>query len=199
MRALAILAVLFVTAYATADRLIEIPIGRKIEKGLVRGEAIFDAGKTGRNRFLLGAGLTTDFDAEFMLDNLDTGGSIFTFDVGYRKAVGFIDQSPGVMLGVKDALDRTPERRRFYVAVTQKVGTDTDVPLEVTIGAATNSRHPVFVGASVPFGEKVHLLAEHDSRKVTLGVELRPIQGVALRALFQPDRTLLSVSLTRRF
>lgn len=199
MRALALPMVLACASTTIADRLIEIPVGKKIPFGIVRAEAMFDLRSSERNRFYLGVGLSTQFDLEVMTDRLDLGDRLTTFDASYIFTTAIPDLTPGISFGVKDALDETPERRRFYAAITYRIGADGDVPLEVTVGGASNSRQPIFAGASLPLLDTFRLLAEHDSRKLTAGLELVPVKGTALRLLFRQDRTLVSLSHARRF
>ena len=199
MRALLLPVALACAASVMADRLIDIPVGKKIPEGIVRVEAMFDLRTSERNRLLLGVGLTTKIDMELMVDRLDLGRTLTTFDASYNYSVAIPDLAPGISFGIKDALDETPERRRAYVAATYRVGTDGIVPVEVTVGAVTNSNHPIFVGAMVPFVDAIRLLAEHDSRKLTAGIEVVPVKGLAMRLLFRQDRTLASVSLAQRF
>lgn len=203
MRFLSAVLLLLVAATVRADRLVTIPVGKKVLNRTFRIEGLFDPADWGRGRFSLAAGLTQNIDAEIYHDRLSSGRNFTSFDVAYNQSAPITDLTPGISVGLLDALNETELGRRLFGAITFRVGlqgdTVNDVPLEVTIGAATNVRHPIFVGVLLPFSPSYRILAEHDGERITAGFEFRPGPGVVARALFRRDRTLVSLSLTHRF
>lgn len=199
--ALGVLALL--PAICLADRVVTVPAGKKIQMGLARVEAMFELSGPKSSRWYLGAGLTEHLEIELQRDRLDQERTFDTFDVSWNQSAPIVDLAPGISFGVLDVLGKTPDGRRAFGAVTFRVGlegeTVNDVPLEVTIGAQTQRRHAIFVGAVVPFSSKFKLLAEHDGERITFGPEVRPSPVFALRLVIREGRPLGSVSLTKRF
>lgn len=182
---------------AHADRLIEIPLGKKLTQGLVRGEALFSLGDSNRNKLYLGAGLDPHFEIEAFTNRLGTD-DFASFNLQYNQVAPIPDLNPGLSIGVLDALDRSPERRRAFFAATFRTMSEVDVPLEVTVGVQTKFRQPFFAGAMLPFTNEIRVLAEHDGTRIAAGGEYRTRYGVAFRLIFQEKRTSWSVSLTRK-
>lgn len=203
MRSTCIAFLLVLPLASRAERLITIPVGKKLVYRSARFEALFDTRSAERSRYYLAAGLTPHIDAEVYSDRLDLADRFTSFDIAYNQTAPITDLAPGISVGMLDVANKTQMGRRFFGAITWRIGLEgaavNDVPMEVTVGAATNVRHPIFVGAMVPLSSKLRLLAEHDSEHITAGIELRPFEGIAVRALFRSDRTLVGLSLTRRF
>lgn len=198
-----LVALILLPTIACAERLITIPVGKKLVYRSARFEALFDTRSAERSRYYLAAGLTPHIDAELYSDRLDLGDRFTSFDIAFNHSAPITDLAPGISVGMLDVANKTEMGRRFFGAITWRIGLQgaavNDVPMEVTVGAATNVRHPIFVGAMVPLSYNLRILAEHDSERITAGVEFRPFAGIAARALFRSDRTLVSLSLTRRF
>lgn len=183
---------------ANADRLISIPTGKKLPFDEVRAEFVF-GGKPAYDRGYLGMGIGLQFDAELLYERLSPNPAFVSFNFAYNYVTPVTDLSPGVSVGVRDALNRTADGRAFYVATTFRIATDTNAPAELTIGGGTQSLRGFFVGAMLPLTERIRLLGEHDSLRWTAGIEVRPFRGLFLRTLFRQDRTQLSVGYAVRF
>lgn len=183
---------------ASADRLINIPTGKKLPFDEIRAEFVF-GGHPAYDRGFLGMGVGLQFDAELIYERLSPNPGFVSFNFAYNYVTPVTDVSPGVSVGVRDAMNKTSDGRAFYLATTFRIATDIDAPAELTIGGGTQSLRGFFVGAMLPLTNRLRLLGEHDSLRWTAGLEVRPVQGLFLRALFRQDRTQLSVGYAVRF
>lgn len=195
--------VLVLACCAKADRLILIPTGNKLPFGKVRAEAIWSTRDRDHVQGFLGAGIGHSFDAELLYENISPNAQVGSFNFAYNYVVPVSDLTPGLSVGVRDALNKTRDGRSFYIASTFRIAPDglynENSPPELTIGFGTESLRGLFVGASLPFTDHFRLLAEHDSFRITAGFEIEPLPGLALRALYRQDETLLSVGYAVRF
>lgn len=189
---------------ASADRLIFIPTAVKLRIGVVRAEAMF-SGTHGRDiQGFLGTGLGKSVDLELTYSKVQGQSSVGSFNLAYYYIIPVTDLTPGVSVGVQDFLDKTPEGRSFYAAVTYRLGQvgdyNSDVPGELTIGMGSRRyRRGAFVGFMLPFADQLRILGEYDTNKITAGFEIRPIRGLAIRTLFQSDQTFWSLSYSVKF
>jgi hypothetical protein len=202
MRRAAVVLFCSLSVAAHADRLISVPTARKIPYGIVRYEFRAEPKDTGKREHLLGLGIGTSFDMELRLDQQPGEKADGTFDLAYNYIAPIQGLVPGLSMGVQDALDRTPEGRRFFGAATFRQPFSTmngDFPADVTLGVMGEKRWTPYVGVLVPFSKEFHLLAEHDGERISAGLELRPIPEINLRFQVRGQRTLVSVQATTRF
>lgn len=203
MRAYCLLVLLCLTAVATADRIILAPNALKVWNRHARVEYMVEPTKADNWRAFLAVGLTPNLEAELVLNGLENRSQLATFNTSYQFIVPIVDTAPGISIGVQDALDRTPERRMYYLAITQRFGLNGDFnsqnPLEITTGFGFGRRAGVFIGAMLPFTWQFRLLAEHDINRVAGGFEYQPFHGSAIRAIFQQGSTQLSFRYTVKF
>ncbi len=192
---------LCVASFAAGDRLITIPIGRKIPFDSLKLDSFFDMRSWDR---FVGFGVTADFDIDYHGEQIDHGPMRDTFDFSYNYLAPIVDQSPGLSAGVQDLLNRTRNGRRFYVATTWRQASDTigngTLSLELTIGVAQGSRTLPFVGVAIPFAESLRLLTEHDGYRLASGIEVRALRGALAAKIIERDQdVLIGASLTLRF
>lgn len=202
MRKLLSLALISVASFAQADRLINIPVARALRLGEIKGEALWEITRPKNADGYLGFGLGTNFDAEIHTRDTDGRRRIGTLDLSYNLHPPLVDIAPGISFGVLDALNRTREGRRAYMAVTFRNGLATqftDLAADITIGVSQGRRTLPFVGITLPFRPEAAFLFEHDGLQITTGLEVRPIAPVAIRFLFQDQHTLTSVSYDLKF
>lgn len=203
MRAPCLLLLLGLSAWSAADRIILAPNALKVWNRNVRVEYMFEPSRSQNWGTYLAVGLTDNIEAEFILNHLEGRPTLGTFNASYQFIVPIVDTAPGLSIGVQDALDRTPERRMAYLAITQRFGLDgqynSQTPLEITMGFGFGRRAGVFVGAMVPFTWQFRLLAEHNINRVAAGFEYQPFHGSAVRAIFQNGSTQLSLRYTMKF
>lgn len=195
------LTLLLACGAAQADRLITIPTGKKIPFGTIRTDAIVGMGRNTRFLGYLGIGAGQSFDAELSYQDFSPLPKVGSFDFAYNYVVPVVDITPGVSVGVQDALNRTALGRTVFLAITYRIGLmgdyNSDVPMELTIGART--RYGVFLGVMLPITTQFRLLTEHDGRRITAGLEVRPSPGLAARWLFRQNEGLFEVQLSTRF
>lgn len=197
-RALSLSLLLAAVVSAPAERLILIPTGKKLPMNEIRGEVMF-GGKPDFTQGFIGMGIGLQFDAELIYERFSPNPQIGSFNFSYNYITPVTDLSPGISVGVRDAMNRTADGRAFYIATTYRVASDGNTPAEFTLGAGTQSLRGFFVGAMLPLSDRIRLLGEHDSFRWTAGVEVRPFRGVSLKALFRQDRTFVSVGYSVRF
>ena len=203
MRAAGIVILLGIGGIASADRIILAPNALKVWYRHARAEYMFEPSRPDNYHAYLGVGVTPNIEVEFQLDHLENRATLGTFNASYQYLVPIVDTAPGISIGVQDALDRTPGRRMYYLAFTQRFGLDgpynSHTPLEITAGFGFGRRAGVFVGAMIPFTWQFRLLAEHDLNRVAAGFEYQPFHGSAIRAIFQQGSTQLGFRYTLKF
>lgn len=202
MRFLAATGATLLAATALSDRLITIPIGRKLPTFETRFEFQSESGHARFTRYYFAAGLTKTIDAEFRLDKIVGDPALGTLDLSYNFQPPITDLSPGLSVGVLDALNRSERGREFYGAITFRQGLQVEalnLYADATIGARIGRHQYPFLGVSLPFSDYVRLLIEHDGYDLRGGFELRPIKPLGIRAVFEQGRTTLSLQIQHRF
>jgi hypothetical protein len=190
-----------VPCVAAADRLVDIPIGRKLLQGTVRVRATapLEAGRA--TQVLVGSGVLESYDVDVVLDRETRGRWRASLDVSFNFAPPITDIAPGVSVGVLDIANRA-EGRAAYLAFTQRFGNygelNQNTPTEVTLGVWSRGNGLVFVGASLPLWDRLLVLAEATGQGVTAGFEARPARGLSLRFLTAPEGPRLQASLQLR-
>lgn len=204
MRLFAVSAVLTLSAFVSAERLIFIPTGDRLFAGEVRAQSFFEDGSIGKRRSYLGVGILKLADLELTEEKLIGQDASYSFDFSLNYAKPFPDISPGISLGIQDALDRTVDGRGVYLAVTYQFNnfeaSNSETPSELTFGGGTGRFRGLFVGVKLPFTNEVRLVAEHDSQRITSGIEIAlPRSGVRVLAAVRNQEYFLSGSLSVRF
>lgn len=202
MRWIVALAVMLPTL-GMADRLVDIPLGRKLLQGAVRLRAGAPIGERAGGQFLLGTGVMDSYEVDIELSRSEGLPWRGTMDVGYNFSPPITDIAPGLSLGVLDVLDRTEPGRAGYVAFTQRFGNfgelNQNTPTEVTLGFWTRSSGLLFVGASLPLWDRFLILAEGSGENVVAGFEARPFTGFSLRWLAERPGQRVQATLQIRF
>lgn len=203
MRHPIVIAILMLACCCPADRLIHIPLGKKVPSHTVRLEGGVPLESTGSPFGYLDVGLNTFLDATIRTTDMPSVTRRATLDLGYNYISPIPDASPGISVGVQDLAGNTPDGRRFYIASTYRpsLGGSANVftPAEVTIGALVGRRTSAFVGVMLPISPAFRLLAEHDGFRVNAGVEARPINRVWLKLLFIDTKPMLSAQVQQKF
>lgn len=193
----AFLGLLGACTVATADRLIEIPVGRKIPSHAVQLRHMFDITDFGRSQSLIGYGIDSYMEAEIVYDSIGQSGR-FSLDASYNISGPIPDISPGISVGVRDAANETKAGRYGYAVFSFQsslVGVNVEAPMEGTVGLKYGkSGLKGFLGASLPFTDQVFLLAESDMTSLTFALEFRPIEEAQLRLVVGPRRNYASFS-----
>ena len=156
---------------------------------------------TSRSQEYLGLGIGKSFDAAITWERVPGGGQP-SFDFSFSYVDPVVNYTPGVSVGVVDALDRSTDGRRFFFAVTYRSGLDgrhnSRTPAEATIGAFVGASDAMFVGVSLPFSESFRLVAEHDSFRIGAGFEVRPVRDFSVRWIQRDGQNQWSLSLLGR-
>ena len=190
--------------FGAADRIILVPTGSKLLKNMARIEFMTELTRRRTdNRTMIGFGVTKEIEVEFVLDRFAPNARLGTFNLGYTYLGPIIDTSPGITIGVQDAMNRTREGRMMYVAFTYRMGLDgrfnSGVPLELTVGGGFGDRSGVFTGVIMPFTWQFRFMAEHDTRAITAGFDFRPVRGAAIRLMWREGTPIGSIRYTMRF
>lgn len=203
MRRLSLLLAVLAAASADADRLIDIPIARKVPIGEFRFEAQFGTAHSGMERDFFATGINQNFDIELRSERFSPEDRVYTADIGFNLQPPITDISPGISVGVQDSANTTRDGRRFYTCITYRQGLQTSAAnafMDTTVGVRVGRRTYPFVGVDLPFCDRVHLLAEDNGQRISVGPELKFPQGVNLRVIFQQQRRMLfGVQFSHRF
>lgn len=190
-----------IASCASADRLVGVPIGKKIPVGTYRIEYLSQLNHEKSAERFLGFGITDLFDIEFR-DRKLYGDDAFTFDFSANLVTPLVGTSPGISFGMIDTLNRTGDGRRGYVAFTFKEYLETAEDAfvtETTIGYQYGSLSSPFVGLNIPVSKKLRFLAEHNGFRITGGFEIRPFPNFGVKLLAQEKGILGSLSWTLKF
>lgn len=203
MRIIAVVAVLAVASICHADRLIHIPVGKKVPNHVIRLEGGFAQDDAGDWRGYLDVGLSLYLDATLRTDDAFGSPKRETLDLSYNYIAPIPDASPGISVGIQDVANRTADGRHFYLASTFRVGlggnADTFTPAEVTVGGSFGAKSFAFVGVMLPLTPAFRIMAEHDGYRINSGVEFRPWGNLGLKYLFIDSRPQLSAQFQSRF
>jgi hypothetical protein len=179
---------------AAADRLMNVPVGRKIPYQTLRFEVAKNLAAGESLRTFTGIGIGRSFDMEIRSEHGRLVGPKIALDFSYNYLDPFIDFNPGVSVGVLDLFDQAQDGRRYFFAMTFLHGEGLEIPLETTLGAVFGRANGAIVGVKIPFGDQFRLMAEHDGFRINAGAELQLGPGVSLRAFSRGRETLLSLS-----
>jgi hypothetical protein len=193
-----------VASISCADRLITIPLGRKIPFQNFKLDSFMDLAH-GRawDRFL-GVGVSPEIEVDYHGERIDGGQMRDSFDFSYNYVPPILNQSPGISVGVLDALNRTNDHRKLYLAATWRMAVDNigngNIPMDATLGISYGRQTLPFVGVSAPFTENLRLLVEDDGVRIAAGLELRTLSNhLGLRAFVRGQSVMVGASLTMRF
>lgn len=202
MLRLAALLTILAPCLSQADRLISVPLGRKLPYRTARVEFMGEPYRGGVFESYVGLGVATAFDVEIRTQRLRGVKGYNAVDLSYNVIGPIPDFAPGISVGVQDVADATSDGRRFYTAVTYRQSNYTlngEVPGDITLGAFVGVHSSAFVGVSLPFSREVRLLAEHNGYRLSAGFEIRPTPTVGLRLFVREQQAFASLSLTHRF
>ena len=184
---------------AFADRLIDIPVGKKVPNRVVRLEGEIRQG-TRDYRGLLDLGLNAYVDATVHHDSFSGNKALTSFDFSYNYIAPITDIAPGISLGVQDISNKTDEGRRGFFATTYRLGgIDTFTPNELTIGAQVGKTSSAFLGILIPATPTFRLMAEHDGQAINAGFEYRPNKQWAARWIYRDGRPSLTLRIQHKF
>lgn len=190
------------SATTWADRLITVPTGTKVFSGHLKLEGLrWQDDDSERAWVTYGVNRSVEVGITYFRPSGETGK--LSFDASYNIVSPILDTSPGISVGFLDGANVTPEGRAFYLATTFRLGNDgeynQDVPTELHFGFWTRRTGLMFVGASLPLSQQVRLVAEHDSKSLTAGVDLRPMKPLSIKLLAREGRPAFGLAWTQKF
>jgi hypothetical protein len=189
-----------IASLAPADRLLNVPTGKKIPFETVRLDLETDFARGAGWRGYLGVGLGPSFDAAVRSEQMPGLPNRFAFDFSYNFVEPIVvDGPPGISVGVLDLLDEAQDGRRFFLSATYRTGAELEIPIETTIGGYFGHRQGVMVGVRFPLGDDFRFLIEHDGVRINSGFELRLGPDLALRLYARGQETLVGLSSRSRF
>jgi hypothetical protein len=203
VRGLIIVALVGLAGLSFADRIILAPSALKVRNRHVRFEYDVELNRNRNARGYLAVGMTREIEAELILDRVESKPDLASLNLSYQYLPCIVDAAPGISIGVQDLMDRTIERRMAYVAFTYRFGMDgphnSFTPLELSLGFGVGRRNGVFVGVMVPFTWQFRLLADHNIRGVSAGLEYFPLHNASLRWIFREGQSQIGMRWTSRW
>lgn len=187
---------------AFGDRVIDVPTGKSISKGIVILSAMEATNQKGSyDRYLAYSPLKGfEFAVRQRMRPNESGDT--TLDFAYNIVTPVASVAPGISVGMLDALDETVDGRRTYLALTFRellqVG-DRGANGEVTMGVQFGHLNTGFVGVMLPLSDNFRLLTEHNGARISTGFEIEPAKGVKGRIVTQDGTLLFGLNLYRRF
>ncbi|MBN9502211.1 MAG: hypothetical protein BGO01_19205 [Armatimonadetes bacterium 55-13] len=203
MRSITSLALILVCGVASADRLITIPTGSKIRLNTVRVESLWEQSRSRTQKNYVGFGVTDGIDMEVFTEKYEGKNIRTSFDVSYNYIPPIVGIGPGISFGIKDFLNVSRDGRRMFLAITTKEGyadsVTAQIPAEITIGGYFGSVNAPFIGAMLPFTDRVRFLAEFNGKHLEAGLDIRPLRNLGLRAIFDNKDVLVGAQFTFRY
>jgi len=190
------------TASAFADRLLQIPTGRKIPFRSLRSELWFEPHQDGTTEYYAAAGLTNSIDFEIRTQRFRNQDVKQALDFSYQFVGPIPDLSPGISVGIQDALNQTSDGRRPYLAFTLRQTMsvlDGDAYGDLTLGTFFGVKSGALIGFSLPVTQKFRLVVDHNGYRAAGGLEIAPFAGASVKLIARGDQTFLTLGYTRRF
>lgn len=184
--------------FAYADRLFEIPTANKVFRDSIKLRYRSSLGRSdeGLTQAAFGVGLNMEGE----ISNLKNRTAI---SLAYSIVPAVPDNVPGIMIGIRDMLNSAPGSRGAYVAFTFKSNQDglynSNTPSEFTLGVGAGSFKGLFVGTRLPITDRFRLIAEHDSRLISAGLEILPLPNAKIQWIFRSKTTYLNGEFGFRF
>jgi hypothetical protein len=189
-------------AMGWGDRLFEIPTGSVLDRGVLRCEYGSPLSKPGKHTDWLEFGLTSNLEISAVHETIPGLHSREGINAQYNLMPPITEDFPGISIGIKDIFDRTELRRSYYAAFSWST------PLEngaagskyfvLHAGVGGGGIKGAFVGFDFPLTENFSLQAEHDSLRITAGLQWNPIRDAGLRLYMQGDRIVWGLTFSRR-
>lgn len=190
------LSLLVLAASASADRLITIPLGRKIPFHQIKFDTFAELSRARSLDRFVGIGVTPEIELDYHGERIDGGPLRDTFDASYNLVAPFTGLTPGISVGLQDGLNRTRNGRRAYLAVTFRNPVDNigngNLPLDVTLGISQGDRTRPFLGVSIPMSESLRLQVEHDGYRIASGLEYRLFEDAFGARLIVRDQDVMA-------
>lgn len=189
---------------ASADRLISIPLGRKIPFHEIKFDTFAELSRARTFDRFVGVGISPEFELDYHGERIDGGPMRDTLDFSYNFIPPFTGQTPGISVGVMDGLNRMRDGRRGYLAVTFRNPVDNigngNLPLDVTLGISQGDRTRPFVGVSIPLTEHLRMQVEHNGFRIASALEYRLFDDAfGARLVIRDDDVMGGINFRLRF
>jgi hypothetical protein len=201
VRILPAVGLLLVVATCHADQFLSIPTGAKVPFGDVELDYA-SSFRSGFSQTYADFGIGKSFETTLRLARPLDMNSVGTFDFDYNYNAPISGILPGISFGVQDAVDQTPQGRRFYAALTSRQTYSTedgDSTGDVTIGVFAGRHTSPFVGLDIPLTTYMRLVACHDGLAITAGIEFRTSRQWGLRLVTVDGRPQIGLNSTMKF
>lgn len=189
---------LLLSGPAHADRLINIPTGTKVFVRTLKLDSQWVPTNTRQSRFGLRAPIGQNMDVEIDAAQAQGNRGRLRLSAGYQLFVPIPDVAPGICVGIRDIGDEGPDGRSAYLAFTYKFAQEgyynQNVPVDLTLGIGTGGLRGPFGGIVLPFADAFRLLAEYDTKRLTGGLEIRPVRDLSVQWLFREHETRLHLT-----
>ncbi len=189
---------------AMADRLIFIPVGKKVPFKAIKLNYMWDSENSDLNRSTLTAGIGVSFEFAATTNSNFLGDNDSIFDLSYSIADPLVDYAPGIAVGIRDIENSSEIGRYVYVALTFRQGQsgvwNGEYPAEATIGIKYGAHGPqLMMGGYVPLASFLAIVAEIDHDRAIGGFELKLMPDLEVRCLHRSGLKLYSASYQVRF
>ncbi len=195
-------ALLLSVGIASADRLIFTPMGKKTPFNAFKFDLLSIPSRDVAFG-MLSFGLTTQLELELYGESFDSDRIHLAGSAAFNLIAPITDISPGISVGVQDFANNTQDGRNVYLATTYYFGNvgehNQDVPTIFTLGFSSREQGFLFVNFALPFSKNFRVVGEHDTYRISAGLEVTPFDGAMLRFLFRQDEPMIGFSFARRF
>jgi len=196
------IALFLIPIASQADRLIFTPLGKKIPENKAKLEFLSIPSRDVAFGWI-GVGVTNQIELELSGESFDSNKIDLGINLSYNYIAPITDISPGISFGFQDVTNNTVDGRSLYLAVTYHFGNigelNQNQPTIFTLGLSSRENGFVFFNFALPLSDQFRILGEHDSFRITAGVEFRPIEDASLRFLFRDGSPMVGMSFSRRF
>lgn len=201
-RSALLLSLLAVPLFSHADRLIFTPLGQKIPHNKAKLEFLSVPSRDVAFGWV-GVGVTNQFELELSGESYDSDKIDFGVNLSFNYISPIVDISPGISLGFQDITNNTADGRSAYLAVTYHFGNigefNQNEPTIFTLGLSSRDQGFAFFNFALPLSEQFRIVGEHDSFRITAGLEVRPFEDASLKFLFRDGSPMVGMSFSRRF
>lgn len=201
-RTVTLIALVAVGAAVNADRLIFTPMGKKTPFNAIRLDLLSIPSRDVAFG-MISFGLTSQIELELYGESFDSDRIDLAGSASFNLISPITDISPGISVGVQDFANNTRDGRNVYLATTYYFGNigqyNQDVPTIFTLGFSSRDQGFLFVNFALPLSENFRLVGEHDSYRISAGLEVMPFDGAMLRFLFRQDEPMIGFRFARRF
>lgn len=200
MRKATLFFALAIAAGAQADRLISIPTAHKLPDWTWQAEGFYNPAAVQWQIGYIGVALPPSYEVAFHNERFGGGSGGNTFDFTYNLLSPVTGIAPGIAFGVQDAMNSTPDHRRYFLAITTSTPEDLDLShhlsAQTTLGVFTGARTSPFLGMSIPFGTSLRLLIEDNGYRPAFGWELKVHRYGAIRYILRDRSSFITFQLT---